>query len=511
MRGALFLKRRSLIAAGLTVASLPARAQQPPKALRVGTVSGQPRPSPLWDAFLQRMSQLGYQEGRNLSLDVVVARSASEYEAFYKRFSASSVDVVVAPGPDSSLKGALVTPDSIPIVMVAIDYDPLERGFVKSLARPGGRVTGVFLQQIEVGVKRLQLLKDAFPDMRGTTVFWDQLSVDQWKAIEAAGAKPFVETQYRARVIGKDPFDVEAIWEDLYNRVKDYGTTGMAISAISGIDIALWDIMGRAVNKPVHKLIGGAYRNEVIPYATGLYFIDMNRLVEEAVEEALEFKNDGFRAIKMKIGLGDLKLDAKRVGAVRKAIGPDVKLAVDANHCFSVPNAIKLGRMLEEHDILWFEEPISPEDHDGYVEVTRALDMAVAGGENDFTRWGFRDVISRKAMDIVQPDLCAAGGFSECRKIATLASAFGVECVPHAWGSAIGLAATVQFLAALPDQPPAFRPMPPMLEFEQTPNPLRDHLAKEPIEQKKGIVKVPGGPGLGIEIDREVLKKYKVA
>ena len=236
----------------------------------------------------------------------------------------------------------------------------------------------------------------------------------------AAVAKTFVETQYKARVIGRDPFDVEAIWEDLYNRIKDYGTTGMAISAISGIDIALWDIMGRAVNKPVHKLIGGAYRTEVIPYATGLYFIDMNRLVEEAVEEALEFKNDGFRAIKMKIGLGDLKLDAKRVAAVRKAIGPDVKLVVDANHCFSVPKAIKLGRMLEEHDILWFEEPISPEDHDGYVEVTRALDMAVAGGENDFTRWGFRDVIARKAMDIVQPDLCAAGGFSECRKIATL-------------------------------------------------------------------------------------------
>ena len=221
----------------------------------------------------------------------------------------------------------------------------------------------------------------------------------------AAVAKTFVETQYKARVIGRDPFDVEAIWEDLYNRIKDYGTTGMAISAISGIDIALWDIMGRAVNKPVHKLIGGAYRTEVIPYATGLYFIDMDHLVEEAVEEALEFKSDGFRAIKMKIGLGDLKLDAKRVGAVRKAIGPDVKLAVDANHCFSVPNAIKLGRMLEEHDILWFEEPISPEDHEGYIEVTRALDMAVAGGENDFTRWVFREVIARKAMDIAA-DIC---------------------------------------------------------------------------------------------------------
>lgn len=327
----------------------------------------------------------------------------------------------------------------------------------------------------------------------------------------AAVAKAVVDTQLKARVIGRDPFDVEAIWEDLYNRIKDYGLTGMTISAISGIDIALWDIMGRAVNKPVHKLLGGAYRSEVVPYATGLYFIDMDRLIEEAVEEALEFKNDGFRAIKMKIGLGDLKLDARRVGAVRKAIGPEVKLAVDANHCFSVPNAIKLGRMLEEHDIMWFEEPISPEDHDGYVEVTRALDMAVAGGENDFTRWGFRDVIARKAMDIVQPDLCAAGGFSECKKIAALASAFGVECVPHAWGSVIGLAATVQFLAALPDQPPALRPMSPMLEFEQTPNPLRDTLAVAPIEQRKGIVAVPTGPGLGIEIDRAVLKKYKVA
>ena len=327
----------------------------------------------------------------------------------------------------------------------------------------------------------------------------------------AAVNRTLIETQYAPRLIGRDPFDAEVVWEDLYNRIKDYGAQGFSITALSGIDIALWDIMGRATGLPVHKLIGGAHRKEILAYATGLYFIDMGRLVEEAVEEALGYKEQGFRAIKMKIGLGDPKLDVRRVKAVRDAIGPDVGLAVDANHCFTVPQAIRLGRMLEELDLLWFEEPISPEDHDGYVQVTQALDLAVAGGENDFTRWGFRDVIAEKAMDIVQPDLCAAGGFSECRKIATLASAFGVECVPHAWGSAIGLAATVQFLAALPDQPPAFRPMPPMLEFEQTPNPLRDHLAQEPIEQRKGVVKVPTGPGLGIEIDREVLKKYKVA
>ncbi len=326
----------------------------------------------------------------------------------------------------------------------------------------------------------------------------------------SAVAKAFIETQFAARVIGRDPFDVEVIWEDLYNRIKDYGNKGMAIAAISGIDIALWDIIGKTCGKPIHKMIGGAFRTEVQAYATGLYFIDMDRLIEEAVEEAVEFVSEGFKAVKMKIGLGDMKLDFARVAAVREAVGPDIKLMVDANHCFSVPAAIRLGRKLEELDIEWFEEPISPEDIDGYIEVSRALDMAVAGGENEFTRWGFKDAIARRAMDIVQPDVCAAGGISECKKIASLAISHGVECVPHAWGSAIGLAATIHFLAAIPDQPPSFRPFPPMLEFEQCENPFRDHLALEPIVQKGGIVQVPTGPGLGIEIDRSIIERYKV-
>jgi len=327
----------------------------------------------------------------------------------------------------------------------------------------------------------------------------------------SAVAKAFIDTQFAPRILGRDAFDVEVIWEDLYNRIKDYGTTGMAISALSGIDIALWDIIGKVTGKPIHKLIGGAHRTEVTAYATGLYFIDMDRLVEEAVEEAQQFAAEGFQAIKMKIGLGDPRLDIRRVAAVREAIGDGVRLMVDANHCFTVPQAIRLGRELEKLDVEWFEEPISPEDIDGYIEVTRALDMAVAGGENAFTRWGFRDLVARKAMDIVQPDVCAAGGISECRKIAALALAHGVECVPHAWGSAIGVAATLHFLASLPDQPPSFRPMPPLLEFEQCENPFRDHLSREPIVQRKGQVQVPTGPGLGIEIDRTVLDRYRVA
>ena len=327
----------------------------------------------------------------------------------------------------------------------------------------------------------------------------------------SAIARATIESVFRAQLIGRDPFDVEVIWEHLYNRIKDYGLSGMTISAISGVDIALWDIIGKACGQPIHKLIGGAFRDRVMAYATGLYFKDFDRLTEEAVEEATKFRDAGFRAIKMKIGLGDLNRDAARVAAVRAAIGPDMRLMVDANHCFTVPDAIRLGRKLAESDIYWFEEPISPEDRDGYVEVTRALDMAVAGGENEFTRYGFRDIVSRKAMDIVQPDVCAAGGISECRKIATLAIAHGVECVPHAWGSAIGLAATLHFIAALPDQPPSLFPMPLMLEFEQEENPFRDHLATVPIDHVDGYVAIPTGPGLGIEIDRTVLDLYRVA
>ena len=213
----------------------------------------------------------------------------------------------------------------------------------------------------------------------------------------------------------------------------------------------------------------------------------------------------------MKIGLGSIHRDIERVAAVRKAIGPDIKLMVDANHSLTVPTAIRMGRALEELDIDWFEEPISPEDIDGYVAVSAALDIAVAGGENEFTRWGFKDAITRKAMDIVQPDVCAAGGISECKKIAAMATAHGVECVPHAWGSAIGLAATIHFLASIPDQPPCLFPVSPMLEFEQEENPFRDHLALEPIMQRNGTVEVPTGPGLGIEIDRAVIERYRVA
>ena len=327
----------------------------------------------------------------------------------------------------------------------------------------------------------------------------------------SAVCKSIVDTLLKPSIIAKDPFDVEVIWEALYNKVKDYGLTGMTISGISGVDIALWDIIGKACKQPIHKLIGGAFRTKVEAYATGLYFKNMERLNEEAAEEARGYVEQGFRAVKMKIGLGSIKKDLDRVAAVRDAIGPDVKLMVDANHCFNVPQAINIGRELEKFDVHWFEEPVSPEDLDGYVEVSRRLDMAVAGGENEFTKFGFREILAKRAMDIIQPDVCAAGGITECKKIAALAQAHSVQCIPHAWGTAIGLAATIHFLASLPECPPCLVPMPPMLEYEQTFNPFRDRLSQTSLTHTKGFVDVPTAPGLGIEIDRKILDQYRVA
>lgn len=327
----------------------------------------------------------------------------------------------------------------------------------------------------------------------------------------AAVCRAIVETLLKPSLLGRDPFDVEVIWEALYNKVKDYGLTGMTISGISGVDIALWDIVGKACGQPVHKLLGGAFRTRVEAYATGLYFKNMDRLNEEAVEEAREYVAQGFRAIKMKIGLGSIKKDIDRVAAVREAIGPDRQLMVDANHCFNVPQAIAIGRELEKLNIAWFEEPISPEDLDGYAELRAHLDVPIAGGENEFTKFGFREILARRAMDIIQPDVCAAGGLTECKKIAALAQAHAVQCVPHAWGTAIGLAATLHYLASLPDTPPCLVPMPPLLEYEQTFNPFRDELSLGKIAHQNGWVDVPTGPGLGIEIDRKILDRYKVA
>src|SRR5215207_9453894 len=225
-------------------------------------------------------------------------------------------------------------------------------------------------------------------------------------------------------LIGQDPLRTEALWQKIYARLRDHGQKGLVVQGLSGIDIALWDIRGKRFGVPVHQLLGGPRRTEVQAYATGLYRRKSGDPVRYLAEEAAGYVADRFKAVKLKVGFG-VQEDAAVTRAVRAAIGPEAALMVDANHAYDAVAAIRLGKMIEAYDIGWFEEPVPPEDLPGYREVKAALSIPIAGGECEFTRFGFRDLLVSRGVDMVQPDTCAAGGLSECKKIADMAEAFG--------------------------------------------------------------------------------------
>jgi D-galactarolactone cycloisomerase len=312
-------------------------------------------------------------------------------------------------------------------------------------------------------------------------------------------------------LIGADPLRTELLWREIYARLRDHGQKGVVIQGLSGIDIALWDIKGKHFGVPVHRLLGGPLRVQVQAYATGLYRRRSGAPIRYLADEAAGYVADGFKAVKLKVGFG-VEEDAAVTRAVRAAIGPGAALMVDANHAYDATAAIRLGRMIEQHDIGWFEEPVPPEDIAGYRAVKAALSIPIAGGECEFTRFGFRDLLVSRAVDVVQPDTCAAGGLSECKKIADMAEAFGVRYNPHVWGTGIAIAASLQLLAVLPPHtPPSLAPSEPMLEFDRTEHPIRQALLTQPIEHAGGVVRVPDGPGLGIEIDRAALTRFAAA
>jgi D-galactarolactone cycloisomerase len=311
-------------------------------------------------------------------------------------------------------------------------------------------------------------------------------------------------------LIGEDPLRTDFLWQTIYSRLRDHGQKGAVIEGLSGIDIALWDIKGKYFGVPVHRLLGGPLRTEVQAYATGLYRRKSGDPLRYLAEEASGYVADGFKAVKLKVGFG-VEEDVAVTRAVRQAIGPDIALMIDANHAYDTVAAIRLGRMIEPHDIGWFEEPVTPENVAGYKAIKAAISIPIAGGECEFTRFGFRALLVSRAIDIIQPDTCAAGGLSECKKIADMAEAFGIRYNPHVWGTGIAIAASLQLLAVLPAHTPlSLAPVEPMLEFDRTEHPIRQSLLVQPIEHTKGIVRVPDGPGLGIEVDRDALARFAV-
>jgi len=313
-----------------------------------------------------------------------------------------------------------------------------------------------------------------------------------------------VEHALAGLVIGWDPFDYEALVERLL--VSTYKVAGQSMAmAISGIEIALWDIMGKALGQPIYRLLGGAYRKQIPMYASSMRR-DIAPL-EEARRLANLVEQHGFKAVKVRVGSTfGFDRDAAPgrsvalVKEVRAALGDDIEIMIDANSCYTAPRAIELGRALERYRVFHFEEPCPYWDLDSTAKVAKALDVPVAGGEQDWELRRFKEMLQKEAVDIVQPDLIKAGGFSVCKKIAALAEAFGCICTPHQT-QPFGTVANLHLAASTPNCR-YFQ------EYNIEHHPFRDSLFAEPVlEVKDGYLTVPEGPGLGVEISDRVVHR----
>jgi len=317
--------------------------------------------------------------------------------------------------------------------------------------------------------------------------------------------------QLKPFLLGQDPMQTETVWINMYRRTLDYARKGILVSAISAIDVALWDLKGRILGQPVHLLLGGKKRDKIIPYATGMYFSRKNEgnLAETLASEAKMYAELGYKAMKMKVGLS-VDEDAALVSKVREAIGPDIKLMIDANHAYNLREAVMLARAVEKYDISWFEEPVSPEYYSQYAELRAKTLIPVAGGECEYLRFGFQTLLQARSVDIIQPDICASGGLTEAKRIATLASVYGVELVPHTWGTGIAIAAATHFVSNLDLLPGRLKSPEAYIEYDRTENRLREELTSTKMTMENGEIIISDDPGLGFEVNEDALRHYSL-
>jgi L-rhamnonate dehydratase len=304
-------------------------------------------------------------------------------------------------------------------------------------------------------------------------------------------------------IIGENPLEVEKLWYKMYRGSIYYGRRGVAIQAISAIDIALWDIMGKAYGQPIHVLLGAKRREKVRAYASTLF-----RPTPAAMQEATrKYLDEGFTAVKFGWGVfgKDPRTDLKLVESARKELGDDNDLLVDTGWFIerTPKQAIQVIRAMEEFRPYFVEEILSPEDYDGYREVSEGVDTLIACGEQEATEWGFQQLIERAKVDVLQPDLSRCGGLTVARKIVHMAERANVLLVPHSWSSDLLTAASLHLNA--------FQRRAVFVEFNTSQGPLSRAMVKEPLKLVDGHVAVPNGPGLGVEVNEDTLKKYRVA
>jgi D-galactarolactone cycloisomerase len=318
-----------------------------------------------------------------------------------------------------------------------------------------------------------------------------------------------IETALKPLLLNQSPLDIEVLWHKMYNNTRDFGRKGSVISGISAIDIALWDILGKYHNQPIHQLLGGAFRTKIKPYATGFYRIKGQGEAKRLAEEALSHFENKFDHMKVKLGFG-IQDDIKCMEAIYKVVeNKNVTLMIDTNHAYGRSEALMLGVALKDYNLRWYEEPVVPEDIKGYVELKSKLDVPIAGGENEHTLYGFRSLFENGAIDIAQPDIGSCGGISGARHIINLAQSFGVEVNPHVWGSAIAQAASIQVIASIPYTHHSIFARSPILEYDQSSHPFRRELLESPLELDDGMINISAKPGLGIDVNMATIKKYK--
>ena len=304
-----------------------------------------------------------------------------------------------------------------------------------------------------------------------------------------------------ALLIGENPLEIGRLWQKMYKGSLYYGRRGAAIHAISGVEIALWDIAGKAAGKPIHALLGGARRDKVKAYASTL-MPDKPKDAARAVETQMKA---GFKAVKL--GWGPLgqsaELDVARVAAARMAGGDDLDLMIDVGKGWqSARDGIDRARRMEEYNPFWIEEPFWPDDYAKYAALAAAVSTPIAGGEEETTLADFERLVEKGNVEILQPDVTRAGGISECLRVADYARRQGKRCVLHAWSTGIIKAATLQVLAAMEEAE--------YMEYCVQTTDLNQRLVAERFPLKDGFVAIPNGPGLGIELDEAALKEFAV-
>ena len=318
-----------------------------------------------------------------------------------------------------------------------------------------------------------------------------------------------VEHELKPILVGQDARNINELWERMYNGVRDHyalkrgrvfpilGRRGLTVSAISGVDMALWDLLGKSLGVPVMQLLGGACRPSMEAYASGGWAGS-----DQIGAQLQGYVDKGFKAIKMRVGVMDETVDysIERVRAAREALGPDIKIMTDAHGTFSVPEAKRFCKGVEDCNLYWFEEPISPDNKQGTAEVRASTYIPIAAGESEYTRFDMRDLVDLKAVDVLQPDAAIIGGITEGLRVAKLAEAYQIELAPHCWGSAFSFMAGVNIAFASPSAA--------IIEFSSGGNPMMYDLVNEKIEAVDGQILQPNTPGLGMSVNWNFVKEY---